>query len=209
MDYPKVRPSASQARQFLAALKGRGKANAAAARRRAKRRQADGDYVAINWAELSPAFRSAHNALRRARGEPPIPPPREDLYTPPRGRALQVPTEDDAREALAAQLEFLAWVDHPTTGSSIAGRLALDKARYELRQKTFKRYKYLLIADLLAWHLARPELTEADRMEKNIISDMVGFLAQLGMQCCPRTIRTALRDPHVRNRLMVPREYIS
>jgi hypothetical protein len=65
MDYPKVRPSASQARQFLAALKGRGKANAAAARRRAKRRQADGDYVAINWAELSPAFRSAHNALRR------------------------------------------------------------------------------------------------------------------------------------------------
>ena len=37
------------------------------------------------WATLSPNFRNAHNRLRVARGQQPIPPPKIDLYVPPSG----------------------------------------------------------------------------------------------------------------------------
>ena len=37
-------------------------------------------YEEANWAKLSPNFRAAHNRLRQARGLPPIPPPKIDLY---------------------------------------------------------------------------------------------------------------------------------
>jgi hypothetical protein len=41
-------------------------------------------YEQARWAHLSPARREAHNRLRAARGQPPIPPPTVDLYQPPR-----------------------------------------------------------------------------------------------------------------------------
>jgi hypothetical protein len=45
-------------------------------------------YETENWARLSPAFRDAHNRLRVARGEQPIPPPAVDLYKPPPARKI-------------------------------------------------------------------------------------------------------------------------
>ena len=39
-------------------------------------------YEEANWAHLSPAFRAAHNRLRRMRGQSPIPQPAVDLYVP-------------------------------------------------------------------------------------------------------------------------------
>jgi hypothetical protein len=41
------------------------------------------DDIEANWATLSPAFRAAHNQLRQARGQLPIPPPKVDLYVAP------------------------------------------------------------------------------------------------------------------------------
>src|SRR5258708_12326563 len=39
-------------------------------------------YEEANWAHLSPAFRPAHNRLRRMPGQSPIPQPAVDLYGP-------------------------------------------------------------------------------------------------------------------------------
>src|SRR5258708_3585206 len=39
-------------------------------------------YEEAKWAHLSPAFRAAHNRLRRMRGQSPIPQPAVDLYVP-------------------------------------------------------------------------------------------------------------------------------
>jgi hypothetical protein len=189
--------TAFEERQFFAARK---QAHAAGARR-ARRLY---DYAVANWPRLSPQFRHKHNALRRACGAPPIPMPGKDLFQL-KEPALQASTDDDAREALAAHLEVLPWIEHPQTIDSIAIRSALD-AYCELRKlKTFTRRKYLFIADLLAWHLARPGLTKADRMEKNYVPDLVGFLKQLGVPCGERTIRKALSDPKAMNRLTVKR----
>src|SRR5258708_39043872 len=39
-------------------------------------------YEEAKWAHLSPAFRAAHNRLRRMRGQSPIPQPADDRYVP-------------------------------------------------------------------------------------------------------------------------------
>lgn len=50
-----------------------------------REQQQDGmTYEEAKWARLSPAFRAAHNRLLQARGMPTIPPPKIDLYVPPR-----------------------------------------------------------------------------------------------------------------------------
>jgi hypothetical protein len=57
-------------------------------------------YEESNWAKLSPRFRDAHNRLRAARGQPPIPPPAVDLYVePPKRTVVPVSVMPDA-EAL-------------------------------------------------------------------------------------------------------------
>jgi hypothetical protein len=43
-------------------------------------------YEEANWAKLAPHFRDAHNRLRIMRGLSPIPPPKIDLYIPPKRR---------------------------------------------------------------------------------------------------------------------------
>ena len=46
------------------------------------REQPERSYEEAKWAHLSPAFRAAHNRLRRMRGQSPIPEPALDLYVP-------------------------------------------------------------------------------------------------------------------------------
>jgi hypothetical protein len=59
------------------------------------------------WARLSPRFRAAHNRLRRARGELPIPEPKVDLYVPPPATSVPLPFDPADPEAVAAARDFL------------------------------------------------------------------------------------------------------
>lgn len=67
-------------------------------------------YETENWAKLSPRFRDAHNKLRVARGEPPIPPPVVDEYVPPPPSSKLItvdPTDPElVREYRAATARF-------------------------------------------------------------------------------------------------------
>lgn len=55
-----------------------------------ERAQASGkSYEEANWARLSPLRRDAINRLRQARGQSTIPPPKIDLYVPPRAPVLK------------------------------------------------------------------------------------------------------------------------
>jgi hypothetical protein len=56
-------------------------------------------YEEANWAKLSPAFRAAHNRLRRSRGLPSIPEPKICLYRP------SPAIVDEAAKAMEDQLE--------------------------------------------------------------------------------------------------------
>jgi len=57
------------------------------------------------WPTLSPAFRNAHNHLRAARGQQPIPDPKVDLYVPPRGPAA-APFDPSDKEFIAEVRKF-------------------------------------------------------------------------------------------------------
>jgi hypothetical protein len=58
-------------------------------------------YESENWPRLSPAFREAHNRLRHAKGQSPIPPPVKDLYVapPPRPMVQAVDASDPELQA--------------------------------------------------------------------------------------------------------------
>lgn len=63
-------------------------------------------YEEANWARLSPVFRATHNRLRQTRGLPTIPPPKIDLYVPPKAPLIR--TFDPAdKEFVKATREFL------------------------------------------------------------------------------------------------------
>jgi hypothetical protein len=63
-------------------------------------------YEEENWAKLSPKFREAHNKLRHVHGLPPIPPPKIDLYVPPKARKLRSFDPTD-KEFVAVAREFM------------------------------------------------------------------------------------------------------
>lgn len=63
-------------------------------------------YEEANWAKLSPAFRDAHNRLRQLRGMATIPPPKIDLYVPPRGPAVK-PFDPANPDFVASAREFM------------------------------------------------------------------------------------------------------
>lgn len=72
-----------------------------------REQQQDGfTYEEARWPRLSPSFRAAHNRLRIARGLAPLPPPKVDLYVPPRVPAKLI--DPNAPELRAAAMEFLA-----------------------------------------------------------------------------------------------------
>jgi len=62
-------------------------------------------YEEAKWAELSPTYREAHNRLRRARGQQPIPPPEIDQYKPPPPQIRKFDPTD--RDAVAAARGFM------------------------------------------------------------------------------------------------------
>lgn len=62
-------------------------------------------YEEANWDKLSPHYREAHNRLRKARGQQPIPPPKVDNYRPPEPKIRAFDPTD--REALAAARAFM------------------------------------------------------------------------------------------------------
>ena len=64
-------------------------------------------YIEDNWAKLSPAFRTAHNRLRQKLGMQTLPPPKIDLYVPPRGPTAK-PFDFSDKEFVAAGRQFLA-----------------------------------------------------------------------------------------------------
>jgi hypothetical protein len=72
-------------------------------------------YEEANWAKLSPAFRNAHNRLRQLKGLPTIPPPKIDLYVPPRGPALK-PFDPSNPEFLQSVREFTGPIFGPKGG---------------------------------------------------------------------------------------------
>ena len=81
-------------------------------------------YEEVHWATLSPRYREAHNRLRKARGQAPIPPPQVDLYKPP---PPQIRTFDPMdREALSAARGFMGT---PIMGGGSEGFTAPSKYR--------------------------------------------------------------------------------
>jgi hypothetical protein len=92
-------------------------------------------YEEENWARLSPAFRAAHNRLRMARGEPPIPEPRIDHYVPPRATSTPLPFNPADPEAIAVEAEFRGLGDQAPVWEGIAKRLVLELARNQLRDR--------------------------------------------------------------------------
>lgn len=81
-------------------------------------------YENENWAKLSPRFRDAHNKLRVARGEQPIPDPKVDLYVAPPPRTIVSVDATDPelmREFRAATSRFDAALRHGAEGFAIKG----------------------------------------------------------------------------------------
>jgi hypothetical protein len=58
-------------------------------------------YEEARWPWLSPERRAAHNRLLQARGMPTIPPPRIDMYVPPRAPVIK-PFDPNDKEFLEA-----------------------------------------------------------------------------------------------------------
>jgi len=87
-------------------------------RAKAEAEQHGATYEEANWAKLSPAFRAAHNRLRRLRGMAAIPAPAIDLYRPPVIRRAD-PKELEAldQEAKAVGAQFM------TNGGKVPTRL--------------------------------------------------------------------------------------
>jgi hypothetical protein len=98
------------------------------------------DYPPELWARLSPAFRAAHNRLRRARGHSPIPDPKVDLYEPPRPAASPPPPPFNPAdpEAIATELEFRGLGDQLPVWKGIAEQLAFELARYRLADRRLR-----------------------------------------------------------------------
>jgi hypothetical protein len=92
-------------------------------------------YTPEQWAQLSPAFRAAHNRLRLARGEPPIPWPKVDLYVPPQATSTSLPFNPADPEAVATECEFRGLGDQTSDWEKIAKRLALELARDRLADR--------------------------------------------------------------------------
>jgi hypothetical protein len=90
-------------------------------------------YTQEQWARPSPVFCAAHNRLRRARGELPIPEPKVDLYVPPQAKSTPLPFNPADPEAVAAECEFHGLGDQ--TWEKIAKRLALELARDQLTDR--------------------------------------------------------------------------
>jgi hypothetical protein len=63
-------------------------------------------YEEANWARLSPTFRAAHNRLRQARGQATIPPPKVDLWVPPKAPLIK-PFDANDPEFIKATREFV------------------------------------------------------------------------------------------------------
>lgn len=63
-------------------------------------------YEEARWPYLSPLFRETHNRLRVARGLPPIPPPKVDLYVAPKAPLIK-PFNPNDKEFVQATREFL------------------------------------------------------------------------------------------------------
>jgi hypothetical protein len=110
-------------------------------------------YEVDRWPYLSPKFRTAHNRLRVARGQPPIPPPKVDLYVPPSGPkpkptdpADKEPIDDldfetfGHREQEEILLQFgerrLTAIERALGAPSPANELRSELARYVWRAKS-------------------------------------------------------------------------
>lgn len=81
-------------------------------------------YESENWPRLSPRRRDAHNALRAARGQPPIAPPKVDEYVPPKPSAHSLHTVDYGElvaEYRAATSRFDAALRGGAEGFAIKG----------------------------------------------------------------------------------------
>lgn len=80
-------------------------------------------YVKENWAKLSPAFRNAHNRLRQRLGMETLPPPKIDLYVPPRGPAAK-PFDPSSPDFVQVAREFVGPMFGPrgSEGFTINGK---------------------------------------------------------------------------------------
>jgi hypothetical protein len=81
-------------------------------------------YETANWSKLSPRFREAHNKLRAARHEAPIPPPIKDEYVAPPPRpivSVDTPDAEFIAEYRAATARFDAALRNGTEGFQIKG----------------------------------------------------------------------------------------
>lgn len=103
------------------------------------------------WPTLSPAFREAHNRLRSARGQQPIPPPKIDLYVPPRGPVV-TPFDPSDKEFIAEVRKFHggaipgAWAQGE--GFSINGKdVSFGLSDQERKIEQVVRAKQRVVAD--------------------------------------------------------------
>jgi hypothetical protein len=145
------------------------------------------DYPPELWARLSPTFRAAHNQLRRARGQSPIPDPKVDLYAPP---ATSPPPFDPADpEAIATELEFRGLGDQVQDWVGIVKQLALDLARERLaKQSLHKEVEYRAIAEFVA--LAQKE----SGWNRKKVIDEAGCLYGVSRPTVERAIKACLED---------------
>lgn len=93
-------------------------------------------YEEANWAKLSPSFRKAHNRLRKAKGLETIPPPKVDLYVPPKLRKLAA-TEMNTPENKQAIREFLGTSMGPrgAEGFTIGGESGDQMLQHMIRSR--------------------------------------------------------------------------
>jgi hypothetical protein len=140
------------------------------------------DYPPELWARMSPRFRAAHNQLRRARGQLPIPDPKVDLYAPP---ASSPPPFDPANpEAIATEFEFRGLGDQVQDWVEIAKQLALELARKQMADRQLhKEERYRAIARFVA-----VAMKESGLPRKAIFDDAMGIY---GVK--ERTIETAIK----------------
>jgi len=155
------------------------------------------DFGPSYWAKLSPLFRAAHNRLRRARGLPPIPPPKVDRYKPPRGSVWPVDPADPEAVVAAAEFGrevdnnppdevFLDWVKE----SAAACAHTPEEIQQALRDTEYvrRRPRGLLAEYGRVWARA----IVADEMEKGSKKDAMVFSAAGQLEVTERTIWAAL-----------------
>src|SRR5258708_18561132 len=92
-------------------------------------------FVLERWARLSQMSRAAHNKLRIARGEPPTPAPKVDLYVPPPATSAPLPFNPADPEAVAAEREFRGLGDQAPDWEGAVKQLALELARDRLANR--------------------------------------------------------------------------